>query len=112
MADSSGVWVYYGGIDMKCPSHLSKAAVKWWNELCEQYDFTPDSFMLLVTLLETFDEYQQARKLILKNGSLIRGKNGIVKKNPAVELLKVSRSHFLATWRLLGFNVQSPADMR
>ena len=97
---------------MKAPSYLSKNAKQWWKKLEDQYEFTNDTYMLLITLLECFDEYQKARELLTKGGPLIKSKNGVIKKNPCIELLKVSRSQFLATWRLLGFNISPPDGLR
>lgn len=97
---------------MKPPAHLSKESKVWWRKLEHQYDIDEGSFIILKTALEAYDETQRARAQLEKHGTLIMNpKTKAIHKNPAIELLKISRSQFLQAWRLLGFQVEPPGDV-
>jgi predicted double-glycine peptidase len=51
---------------------------------------------------------RQAQDAIKKFGMMVKSKTDVVKKSPALEMLKISRSHFLQAWRLLNFNIEPP----
>jgi P27 family predicted phage terminase small subunit len=92
---------------MKAPNHLSAEAKRWWRRIDAQWKLDDSNYLILTTALEAFDEMRTAQNTIKKYGVVVKSKD-VVKKNPALELLKISRSHFLQAWRLLNFGVEPP----
>jgi len=95
---------------MKPPIHLSAEAKKWWRKVTSKWEIDESAFLLLEVSLEALDEMRVAQKTLKKEGAIIRGKNGVMKKSPALEFLKLSRSHFLQSWRMLGLQLEPPRE--
>jgi len=93
---------------MKPPNHLSAEGKKGWRKIDAQWKLDDGNYLILLTALESFDEMRTAQNTIKKYGVVVKSKTDVVKKNPALELLKISRSHFLQAWRLLNFGIEPP----
>jgi P27 family predicted phage terminase small subunit len=96
---------------MKPPNHLSLESKKWWRKILESWELDDSSFILLKTALEAYDEMTNARATIKKFGFLLKSPTGIPHKNPAIEVLKISRSQFLQAWRMLNFGIEPPGEI-
>ncbi len=96
---------------MKPPNHLSSEARNWWKKIDAEWSLDDNNYLILLTALEAFDEMRSAQATLKKYGMVVKSKTDVVKKNPALELLKISRSHFLQAWRLLNFGVEPPGEI-
>ena len=95
---------------MKPPTHLSKETREWWRKIEKSWTLDDAAYILLKTALEAYDEMHQAKAILKKEGVTIKTKTNI-KKHPALEMLKVARSQFLASWRMLNFGIEPPGEI-
>ncbi len=94
-----------------CPKGLSKEARGIWRAVESEWELDPHSRTILQVSLEAFDEMRKAQELIAKHGPIFATKSGQIKKNPALELLKIARAHFLHSWRMLNLGVEPPKEI-
>lgn len=90
------------------PKGLGAHGRKLWDELTIEWEFSEADHFLLKTLCELYQEFQEHRATLKKEGSCIHTGDGMIRKHPASELLKVARNQFLMTWRLL--NLRDPLE--
>lgn len=94
----------------KAPSHLSKSAITWWNEVVSRWVLEPHHIKVLQAACEAWDRMQQARRIIDKHGILIQNRYGNLTANPAVAIEKDSRTAFLRAVRELDLDIDPPSD--
>ncbi len=90
---------------MKAPKELSRAGKIWWRELTKDSEFDASGYLLLSEMFKAWEETQTAEDMLKKEGVVLKSGN-VFKKNPWLEALKISRSHFLQAWRALGFGAE------
>lgn len=86
-----------------------KAKAKWHSEtrkffraICQEWQFTDDELRVVYATAEQLDLYWRACDQIDTEGATFQQDNGLIRKHPAVEIVKNSWSGFLAGCRLLG----------
>jgi P27 family predicted phage terminase small subunit len=94
----------------KPPKHLSKEAKDIWKRINDEWELDASGVVILTTALEGFGEMRKAQALVEKFGLIIKTKTGQLKKNPAVEMIKISRGQFLHAWKMIGFNIEPPNE--
>jgi P27 family predicted phage terminase small subunit len=92
------------------PKGLSDEARKIWRRVHQGWELDGSGVTLLQIALESFDEMRGAQALIKKHGIVFITKSGQIKKNPASEILKVSRAQFLHAWKMLGLDLPAPKE--
>ena len=96
---------------MRVPKHLSREAQGWWKKITSQCDFDDTAYLLIETMFECYDEFKEARGNLKKYGPLIKAKSGAIHRNPSIEALKIARSQFLQSWRLLNLSMEPPGEI-
>lgn len=84
------------------PEHLSAEAKRLWGEL--RADFCLDDsagLMLLRSALEAFDLAQTARRLLAKEGPVMKDRWGQAKPHPAASIERDARTQMHGALRLL-----------
>jgi P27 family predicted phage terminase small subunit len=84
------------------PSHLSVAARKLWAQLSEDYVLDDAAGRLLLqSACEAYDRLQEARKLIDKEGAVMRDRWNQAKPHPACGIERDARGQMHSALRLL-----------
>ena len=75
------------------PPHLSPEAKTWWTRLFEEYDLSDAGAQLLLeSALGAFDRWQEARKLLAREGPIMRDRFGQRRTHPAVAIERDSKA--------------------
>jgi P27 family predicted phage terminase small subunit len=94
---------------LKIPATIkTKEGRKIWKDVTNNWELDESMIILLTVALEAFERLQQAKRILDKTGLIIKTPSGQVKKNPCVEVEKVSRQNFLMAWRMLNLGIESP----
>ena len=84
------------------PSHLSPEAKKLWADLRAEFMLDdPAGRLLLQSALEAFDRLQEARKILAKEGAVVRDRWNQAKVHPAVAVEASARQGMHAALRLM-----------
>jgi len=84
------------------PAHLSAAAKKLWARLTADFHLDDAAGMLLLqSACEAFDRLQEARRLIDKEGAIVRDRWGQAKSHPACGIERDARGQMHGALRLL-----------
>ncbi len=90
---------------------LSDAARAWWKKLTDEYEFdTPDAVLILETVVQSFDRWQQAKALVDTEGPTVRDRFQQPKINPAVLVERDSKQTMLRALKQLGLDVLPPGQ--
>lgn len=91
------------------PAHLSAAAKKLWGRLTADFDLDDAAgTLLLQSACEAYDRLQEARKLIDKEGAVMRDRWNQAKPHPACGIERDARSQMHSALRLLKL---APGDL-
>jgi P27 family predicted phage terminase small subunit len=85
----------------KPPAHLSADAKKWWREVVETYELESQHLRLLALAAEAWDRCQQARRIVSKEGLVVRDRHGTPKRHPAALAEENARLAFVRVLREL-----------
>jgi P27 family predicted phage terminase small subunit len=86
----------------KPPTHLSADAKKLWARLFADYELADAAgSLLLQSACEAYDRQQQARKLLAKEGPVIKDRWGQSKPHPAAGIERDARNQLHSALRLL-----------
>ena len=96
----------------KPPAHLSQASKIWWTETVKEYDLEKHHLMLLQAACEVWDQLQQARELIARDGLMIKGPRGALRIHPAAGVERDSGIGFARLLRELDLDVEPPSSSR
>jgi P27 family predicted phage terminase small subunit len=96
------------------PDHLTATTKQWYRSVVEEYELDAHHLMLLQSAAETWDELQECRALIARDGLIIEGREGGVRAHPASAILRTARITFARLIRELDLDVAEPghADTR
>jgi len=97
---------------VKIPKSLKKSASKKiWTEITEAWEIDESGMVLLMTALEAYERYLEAKEILDKHGFVYKTSSGQLKKNPALEVEKVARGQFLIAWRMLNLGIDPPGNI-
>jgi P27 family predicted phage terminase small subunit len=96
----------------KPPSHLSKEAKSWWRKLCAEYDLSDAAAkILLETALSAFDRWQGARKILAREGAVVRDRFGQRQAHPALAIERDSKGTMLRAFKSLNLDLEPLRDV-
>ena len=82
------------------PESLGENGRKLWEayaqDLVDDGLLVPDTLVSFGILCDAYDSYWQAQELVAKQGLLIAGSRGQMKKNPAVQIREKSLAQFIS----------------
>lgn len=85
------------------PAHLSRECQQRWIEIHEGWKIGPEARELLRGALEQWDQYQQAREVLRREGPTVTNEDsGHVSKHPAAQVAKEAFSAFRLAMKDLG----------
>jgi P27 family predicted phage terminase small subunit len=86
----------------KCKQKWHLETRKFFKAIHAEWQFTDDEVSVIYATCEQLDLYWRACDQISDEGATFQQDNGMIRKHPAVEIVKNSWSGFLAGCRLLG----------
>jgi phage terminase small subunit len=90
---------------LRAPEHLSDEMKRFWTCVNRDYELEPDALLILQAACEQWDRCQQARVQIGQEGLTVDGR-----RNPCLDVEKVSYGLFLRAMRQLGLDVVAPGQ--
>ena len=93
---------------MRAPSHLSKAAKRWWREVFDAYQLESHQVKVLTLAAEAWDRCQQAREILADSGSTFLDRFGSPRARPEVSVERDSRLAFARLVRELNLTLEPP----
>ena len=87
------------------PNTLSAESRRLWREICKDYSFDLQALCVLKTSLESLDQYNDARRQLRREGTTVKGMNGILKEHPAAKIMRESRAGYYQGWKLLNLDL-------
>ena len=96
----------------KAPATLSDQAAVLWLTLLAEYDFA-DSVgrTLLEEALVAWDRARAAAAMIARDGAVLAGPDGALRRHPACSVERDSRAQFVRILRELGVNLEPVNDV-
>lgn len=86
----------------KAPAHLTADAKKLWGRLFADYELGDAAGLLLLqSACESYDRQQQARKILAKEGAIVKDRWGQAKPHPAAGIERDARNQLHGALRLL-----------
>src|SRR5262249_4057864 len=95
----------------RAPKHLRPETRKWWRSICRSYQFEPTALSVLQLTAERWDQIQECKAAIEKDGLTIETKNG-VRAHPATSIMRDARIAFSRLVRELQLDFADPDDNR
>jgi len=77
---------------------------RFWYDVLNEFEIEPSLLMIFKTAADALQRLLDARDLIDKQGLTFETETGIIRKNPATEIEKVSRIGFLQAFKSLGLD--------
>ena len=68
------------------PAHLSQSAADWWRSVCEMYVLQEHHLRLLQLACEAWDEAQNAREQLQKDGLTTPTRDGGLRAHPCIAI--------------------------
>ncbi|MBG6082710.1 P27 family phage terminase small subunit [Rubrivivax gelatinosus] len=95
--------------DPRPPAHLSAAAKKLWAKLLDDYALDDAAGQLLLqSACEAYDRLQEARRVLDKEGAVVKDRWGQAKPHPAAGIERDARSQMHSALRLMKL---APGDL-
>ena len=94
------------------PDHLSPSAADWWATTVETYVLEPHHLKLLQLALEAWDEAQNAREQLQRDGLTTPTRDGGLRAHPCVAIEHNSRLTVARLFRELDLDVEPPVSGR
>lgn len=93
------------------PSHLSREAKSWWRRLCAEYDLGDSAAQILLeSALSAFDRWQDARKILKREGAMVRDRFGQRQTHPAVGVERDSKATMVRALKELHLDLEPLRD--
>lgn len=93
----------------KAPAHLSVTAKGLWARLLDDYALDDAAGLLLLqSACEAFDRLQEARRVLDKEGAVVKDRWGQAKPHPAAGIERDARTQMHSALRLMKL---APGDM-
>jgi P27 family predicted phage terminase small subunit len=96
---------------IKAPKHLRPATRRWYEQVCEEYEFESHHLRLLQLAGESWDRCQEARQKVTEEGLSYTDDKGIRRAHPCTAIERDSRLAFARIVRELNLS-EEPADSR
>jgi len=90
------------------PAHLSTLTKEWYAAVIEEYQLDPHHLKLLQAAAECWDEYQQCRELLARDGLVISTGQGGMKPHPAATIARHARIGFARLIREMDLDCAEP----
>jgi phage terminase small subunit len=71
----------------------SPASKAWWSTVLVDYEMDPHDLKLLQLAAETWDQYEDARTILAREGLTVVGRHGL-KAHPCVSIVRDARAQF------------------
>ena|SRR5437879_607300 len=95
----------------KPPKHLSAEAKKWWRKLCDEYDLSDSAAQLLLeNALSSFDRWQGARKILAREGAVVRDRFGQRVAHVAVAIERDAKGMMVRAFKALNLDLEPLRD--
>ena len=88
----------------QAPKGFRPEAKKLWYSTQDVYDLGTDAFEVLRAACLSLTNFLNAQDLIQAEGMTVKSKTGVIKKHPAMEIVKAERAGFLQATKLLGLD--------
>lgn len=86
---------------------LSNQARKLKKSLSKEYDISDEAGVLLLqTAMEAYDEFQDAKAIVDREGLTVRGDRGGIKAHPLLSVIRDSRGQFLMALKHLNLDIE------
>lgn len=86
---------------------LSRQAAKLKQSLSKEYDIGDEAGRLLLqTAMEAYDEFQDAKVVVDKEGLTVRGDRGQIKAHPLLAVIRDARAQFLMALKHLNLDIE------
>ena len=92
----------------KPPKHLSLSSRKWFESVIANYELDAHHIRLLQAAAESWDDAQNARAIVKKDGMTVVDRYDQVKPHPMIDVARQSRVVFARLVRELGLDVALP----
>jgi len=105
LAENQEVFKMVSKPKIKAPQGLSKAALSWWERLLTEYDIrVAAGAVLLEQALRSFDRAEEARRLVDKEGAVIKDRFGQTRQHPACQVERDNRAAVVKTLAAVGID--------
>lgn len=93
------------------PSHLSKEAKAWWRKLCAEYDLSDGAAQILLeSALTEFDRAEKARKILAREGTVVKDRFKQRQAHPAVGIERDTRGMMIRVFKALNLDLEPLRD--
>jgi len=100
-----------GTTNVKAPPHLSPDARDLWRTVLAGWDLDAASLVVLRSACEALARVEEARRLLKREGIVLRDHHGRRVAHPAVVIERDARLQFLRAWRQLGLDLEPPGQV-
>jgi P27 family predicted phage terminase small subunit len=94
------------------PSHLSPSARQWWVTVVQDYVLQEHHLRLLQLACEAWDESEQAREQLEREGLTVPGREGGIRPHPCVAIRRDARLAVARLVRELDLDTEPPVSGR
>ena len=96
-------WPTIGRRQVPPPRHLKAESRKLWETIVRERSFDDAASMAILTsAIEAFQRAAEARRVVDKEGVVVRDRFGVSKAHPAVAIERDARTAFVSAMRSLG----------
>ena len=92
------------------PSHLSPATAQWWASVMSEHELEPHHVRLLTLACEAYDNAQEARETLQREGKTYIDRFDQPKPRPEVAIQRNSTIGFARMLRELDLDISAPTD--
>jgi phage terminase small subunit len=93
---------------IKLPDDLSPAAKKLYVSIAEEIELDAAGAVMLGTICQQFDRVKQARRLLRREGLVLKDRFGMPKLHPAQAVERDAITALTRAWRALGLDLAPP----
>ena len=94
------------------PAHLTRQAKRWWRSVLDAYDLEPHHLAILTAAAEALDRKEEARRVIVDDGIVVRLADGSSIPHPAVQVEDLAAMRFAHLIREIGLDATSSSGVR
>jgi phage terminase small subunit len=94
------------------PAHLAAATRRWFEGIAADYELESHHVRILELAAQAWDEYEEARKAVAKNGQTYTDRYKQPRERPEVGIARQARTAFAGLVRELALDVEPPAPAR
>jgi hypothetical protein len=94
------------------PADLSSSTKEWWRQMTSDYAFLPHQLHILRTAGEALDRYQEARRILAREGLSYEDPKGMLRPRPEAAIERDARIAYIRCLRELKFDAAEPSGDR